>query len=53
MKAFEKFGRRGRFGLNRDGFLMGRGWNPENSLLGAGEGIALSRFHYMGGGAAW
>ena len=25
---------------------MGRGWNPENLLLGAGEGIALSRFSW-------
>ena len=30
-------------GARRGGFHMGRGWNPENSLLGAGEGAALSR----------
>jgi hypothetical protein len=34
----------------RDGFRMGRGWLPEGSALGAGEGFARSRLQWEGGG---
>ena len=46
-------GRRGGFAPRRVGPQLGGGWNPENSLLGAGEGDALSRFQWAAlGGAA-
>jgi hypothetical protein len=38
-------------GARRAGFLMGRGWHPENSFLGAGEGYALSRPQWVVKGA--
>lgn len=39
-------GRRGGFTPRRDGFLVGRGWNPVEAF-GTGEGAALSPFQWV------